>query len=788
MSTYQGRRNSDTDNGDVSASSAREQQKQQEQDSTKKLTKTAAKGAATYFGGPEAGQAVEMASKTKVGDQVLNKGSEALGKVPGIKQASKKLDDMGVIDAADKALDIAGGNVGQGVGKQAAGGAANQAANQAGNQAGKNLNVDTGIKKGGPGNKTVDDAPDVGPNNDKTRGPLGKKKDDKENEDREKDNRDGSEAKGEGQIPEIAKIAIIAFAPFFLIILIVVAIFSTVEGSTGNYNDALGVSEATGGQTGGISYKSGDKNADEFYNRVKDVVDEYGKDGKQVDPILIAAVYHTINYHNGSYGYKTMTKDKIREIADAMFDDESNMYSEETFTNNLKNKILKSYFPTASDTTIDGYVQEIMSYKKQYYELIGYSDVSACGPSGTCNYAIKGFYIYGKGNVAKNVTYTNLKVRLMQSGVANGHNYGGTFGQPLEGEDLVPFEKYVLGVAYAEVGTGYPEEAIKAQMVAARSYALARPVDMHGWRTITQNGDGYVLQAANSTQDQVYCDPDKGCSSNNGQWGMIHSGQGYNSGYSKPALAANARIRTLANETEGEVLVNSQGYIIYTTFTDVQQKQMKALANQGYNYKQILLSIYNSSQKPFGAASVEKMSCSNSDSTCASGVTGDYASWKQYEGPWIGINLGNTSRTIKSDGCLVTAVAMQIARSGVETNVEGEFNPGTFVQFLNKNGGFDGASLKYAPISLAAPRFKYVNSVDVSGYSKEGKLQYLADLINKGYYVVAEVKGTTGQHWVAPVSISNGTITMMDAGSKSTDMWTEYYWGNTSRFVYFKVD
>ena len=32
------------------------------------------------------------------------------------------------------------------------------------------------------------------------------------------------------------------------------------------------------------------------------------------------------------------------------------------------------------------------------------------------------------------------------------------------------FEKYILGVAYQEIGPDAPAEAIKAQMVAARSY------------------------------------------------------------------------------------------------------------------------------------------------------------------------------------------------------------------------------------------------------------------------------------------------------------------------------
>ena len=43
--------------------------------------------------------------------------------------------------------------------------------------------------------------------------------------------------------------------------------------------------------------------------------------------------------------------------------------------------------------------------------------------------------------------------------------------------------------------------------------------------------------------------------------------------------------------TAGEVLVNDQGYIIQTGYLAAEQELMVMLANQGMNYKQILLQI-----------------------------------------------------------------------------------------------------------------------------------------------------------------------------------------------------
>ena len=72
--------------------------------------------------------------------------------------------------------------------------------------------------------------------------------------------------------------------------------------------------------------------------------------------------------------------------------------------------------------------------------------------------------------------------------------------------------------------------------------------------------------------------------------------------------------------------------------------------------------------------------------------------------------------------------------------------------------------------------------------SREQKLSKIKELTSQqGVYVVAEVKGNTGQHWVAIDSVSGNTVNMMDPGSSSTDMWGQYNWANTSTLAYYKV-
>lgn len=179
--------------------------------------------------------------------------------------------------------------------------------------------------------------------------------------------------------------------------------------------------------------------------------------------------------------------------------------------------------------------------------------------------------------------------------------------------------------------------------------------------------------------------------------------------------------------------------------------------------------------------------CTSGSTNCnSSASTGPYASWKQYSGPWTTTQIGNSGKNIRQVGCLATSVAILIAKSNVPTKVE-NFNPGTFVEYLSKNGGFSGANFNWASTSKIAPSFQSQNLYNISGYSQQQKFNKINELLNDGCYLVAEVMGNTGQHWVAIDGISGSTILMMDPGSSNTNMWDEYYWGNTSRLGCYKV-
>lgn len=142
-------------------------------------------------------------------------------------------------------------------------------------------------------------------------------------------------------------------------------------------------------------------------------------------------------------------------------------------------------------------------------------------------------------------------------------------------------------------------------------------------------------------------------------------------------------------------------------------------------------------------------------------------------------------------GCLVTSIAILIEKSGVPTpNIE-LFNPGTFVEALNKNGGFDErGNLYYGPISKVVPNFKYVGNVNLRGKSRSEKLALITQYVNAGYFITEEVKGATpgNQHWVAVTGVNGNNVIMVDPASNQTDMWSAYEWSKSSQFNYFKAE
>lgn len=167
--------------------------------------------------------------------------------------------------------------------------------------------------------------------------------------------------------------------------------------------------------------------------------------------------------------------------------------------------------------------------------------------------------------------------------------------QPIEGQELIDLDKYIMGVIYAESGNS-PLEALKVQAITATSWLLSSK------KIINENGVN-IIEISNSTWDQTYCDPDKGCYTcfdsnfaNNGiltllTQGTVPEGAKCNSNPRGP-LSSDSNIRKATREVFGQVLKDSSGNIVYTPYGQEKQNEWKDLANQGKDYVEILRLSY----------------------------------------------------------------------------------------------------------------------------------------------------------------------------------------------------
>lgn len=578
-----------------------------------------------------------------------------------------------------------------------------------------------------------------------------------------------------------------AMLPLLLIGFVLALIFTitvnttTVTTTVGTYAVDFLISEKWGETLTGIEVDESDLEPEQvsFVNRAISIATKYKDKNQTFDPHLISAVQFVINQYNEKFTYRKMTSGVMEELVELMFKDK--VYDEATFRQNL----IDSFFPKYADGVDEGLFSKmadlVFQYVKDYQELISDGKKQLASAGGSCTYVAPGVNIEGQQRNHP-INATDIQVQLMESGTANGHDYGGTWGTKMAGEELVPFEKYVPGVANQEIGADSKDEAIKAQMVAARSYALARPVDMGGWRKLVQEGGQWILYAAGSTQDQVYCSMDKGCSSNKStaasdacQWGMIYSGTTGHGTKCRDPLSEGHKLYALGEEMAGKVLVDKDGYIIYTNFA---QGEQTTWLNSSGDYTQMLLSTYGSR----GAVEVKQMACT------ASTAAGDYANWKQYDDKWGDIPLSPSSSTMRQIGCLVTSLSILVAKSGVATpGVDGTLDPGTFVKALSKVNSFTsgGALVSMEKATAVAPQFKYVGQQILSG-SNDLKAKKIGEYLNQGYYIVAFVTNSeTSSHFVALDSMGVGDVNIMDPGGEHTKLFETY---NCSRIELFKKE
>lgn len=362
------------------------------------------------------------------------------------------------------------------------------------------------------------------------------------------------------------------------------------------------------------------------------------------------------------------------------------------------------------------------------------------GSSGACKYVV------GESS------YSNFKVRLYKND---------SFELVYSDDRLIDFDKYILGVAYQEAGGGtdsISEQVFKTQAIAARSYALTRGKKMAGVKAlqITEENGYSVINIRQTVSDQAYCDPDEG---------YLPSGQLSNCSSGHLRLPDDSPLRKWAKEVEGVVLVDSNGEVVHTPYNIDDQTVWRALAQNGMTSDEIILKHYNAAENGYTL-----------NATCVktSSVEGAEG-WKQCDPRWGNMYVG--SKTICSIGCALTSISIQLARSGVQLNVSGEFNPGTFMQTHKSNGGFSDNIITWN-VSRIAPNFKLIASHEALFGTKENKINTLKKYAANGEYIVLGVRHGVGQdigHYVAYNDSSSDEIFIFDpAGNTTGKLFHDY--------------
>ncbi|PHE64462.1 N-acetylmuramoyl-L-alanine amidase [Bacillus toyonensis] len=174
-----------------------------------------------------------------------------------------------------------------------------------------------------------------------------------------------------------------------------------------------------------------------------------------------------------------------------------------------------------------------------------------------------------------------------------------------------------------------------------------------------------------------------------------------------------------------------------------------------------------------------------------------YKTWKQYEGDWsdrlyvnshgqykFGDHVGEANKrkrwgTVTDWGCYLTAMAIQIKRSGAGPD---GMTPWTFIEHMHNNGymaGSDASDVGDAPTGVKTfsnGKFRASSSFQmrISGKSQEQKTQAIKTALDAGFYPVVKVKLGGGPHFVAIDRVENGKVYMFDPGSSKDDLFAQY--------------
>ena len=492
------------------------------------------------------------------------------------------------------------------------------------------------------------------------------------------------------------------------------------------------------GEKGSTSYYANNNpKLQKFYDNVISTKDSYSEDGKSINAMYITATFHILREYNTDVTLEDMTQSEINKLADGMLGG-STVYSEDTYRKFLTDEYFPQYI---SDARVDGAVDRVFEYIEQYMDRV-HPKTSGCSTisGGSCQYSIKG--IHGYNSDPLNIS--NLQVRLMSSSFC-----GGTDGRALD-EDLVPFENYVLGVTYGEIGQAFNTETEKVHMIAARSFALARPTVMgnsSGVKYVTSGGQT-VLQLRSCVADQVYCNTELGCSKDvaaGNQYGIVYSGANTHANTYKEPLSnyPNSTLKSSWQETLGMVGLDKDGKVVEMGYAvgngNKDDWVWKRWAESGMDYVQIILRAYPE------VTEIKKMNCSSTSEVTDSAFLQVAARiWKQ----------------IANDGYQYTSGSVAIPPSDKKINCS------AFVNWVLYEYGFkdEFGSNTYDTVSFVSTDWTTkMGWQEVSVAASED----VTSKLRAGDILVRDAGGGANGHMNIIASVDDGKILAYDAGSES---------------------
>lgn len=516
-------------------------------------------------------------------------------------------------------------------------------------------------------------------------------------------------------------------------------------------------------------------NALKFYKQIKSSIITVSKKERPYYANLIFAI---VGYGRGNDDLYIVNSDEIDEVAKKLV-----QLNYSSSTDLSKFDELKEYI-VGENGYIDIFRDDLTDDKEKIYSKM-ISDASAS------NKKTKTYTEKNNSKTGTHCTYSvngesqDIKVQLTEC-TNSASPSTPTVGSPMDLED------YVRGVLYAEScvninssycsSNGWSIEVVKTHAVAIRSFVLAVNRNVGD---ATGEGLGTVKEGLariqSCTNRQVYCSVDYGCSENSNRTMVPGTANNILRGHFGPMTDPLQReiLEQVINETQGKVLMDSEGIVpgSYDAWNGV--PTWKRLANEGNDYNEILVKYY-SDYRNSNVTVASIGSCTHSNIS-------DY-DWKQTDPRWGSVLLGTGTANIHNIGCLLTSTAIQIARSGTEVTTP-DFDPGVLGNCMRQAGAFgsNGALLAWAANKqhCAAPNFDFDYMTSATG-SKSAISSKLASILSDpNSYVIISVN--SGGHWVAVIDVNGSEVTIIDPWPTGyTSLWDFNIGGTGGQVAVFK--